>query len=113
MEVQTRGGITCYIDIRPAIIVEVRDQRSEAVIILGGGDMHWSRDIGEVTVPVILIEGDGFCRQTARAADHRQAFPFALRPFSGMRSAGGVKLNVVGNNQVKKPIPIEVQKRAS
>ena len=30
-----------------------------------------------------------------------------------MRSAGGVKLNVVGNNQVQKTIPIEVQKRTS
>ena len=75
--------------------------------------MHQSRDIGEVTVPIILIEGDGFCGQTSRAADHRQAFPFALRPFSGMRGSGGVKFNVVGDNQVKKTIPIEVQKRAS
>src|ERR1700740_2042059 len=113
MEVQTCSGITRHIDIRPAIIVEVRDQRSEAVIILGGGDMHESRDIVEVTVPVILIEGDGFSRQTSRPADHRQPFPFALRPFSRMRSSGGVKLNVVGNNKVKKTIPIEVQKRAS
>ena len=97
VEVETRRGIARDINIRPAIVVEIPDQRSEAVVILGGRDVHSIRDVGEVPVTIILIERNCFAGQASRTADDGQPLPFALRLLSRMRRLGRIELDVVGH----------------
>ena len=113
VEVEARRGIARDVDVRPAIVVEIPNQRSEAVVVLGRRDVHPIRDIGKVPVPIILIEGDRLARQASRTADDRQPLPFALRLFSRMRCLGRIELDVVGHDQIQRSIPVEVHKSAS
>jgi tetratricopeptide (TPR) repeat protein len=113
MEVKAGRGIAGYVDIGPTIVVEIGNQRSETVIILVRRDVHVVRDIGKVAVSVVLIQRDRFPGQTSWAANHRKAFPLALRPFSWVRCLGRIEFDVVDNHKVERAIPIKVDKRAS
>src|ERR1700720_2581785 len=60
--VQIWRGITRYVDVRPPVIVEIRDQRGESVATLGTGQVSLIRDVSEVSVAVVLIKRYAFRR---------------------------------------------------
>src|SRR5438128_1166920 len=72
--------------------------------------MHFVRNIGEVTVSVVPIKGNGLTRQTAWTAQDRCPLPLTLRFISGSRRTGKVKVDVVNDNQVEKTVPVKVHK---
>src|SRR5580698_3828742 len=110
VKIKARRGIAGNIDIGPAIVVEIVDQRRKAVIVLGRRDVHAIRDIGKVAVSVILVKRDRLSRQTPRTADDRQALPLALRSFSGVRRLGWVEFNVVDDHKIQRAITVEIHK---
>src|SRR5258708_6251002 len=61
-------GIAGYVDVGPAVVVKIRNQRAETVATLRPGDMNLVRDIGEISAAVVLIQRYGFRRQSARPA---------------------------------------------
>src|ERR1700756_296407 len=63
-------------------------------------------------MPVILIQRDGFARQTSRPANHRETLPLALRFLTGMRRVRRIKIEIMNDNQIEKTIAVEINKRA-
>ena len=108
-----RCAVASYIDVRPAIIVEIERDYSERVVTIGLIYVRLGRDVLKLSVPPIVIKNVLRSRQAARPAHHRGAFPNAGRPLSRRRRGRDVKIHVIGNEQVQEAVAIVVHEGAA
>src|ERR1700739_1115917 len=110
--IQVGRRIACYIDVGPAIVVKICDQRSEAIASFCPADMYLAGNVFEISMPIILIERIRFGRQSARSAQNRHALPLALALVPRLRSLLQVKVDIVNHNHVFKTVAVEIQEGA-
>src|SRR5438874_5758047 len=66
-----------------------------------------------MSVSVILIKRQRFRRETARAAHDRLSFPLALAGLAGVRRVRQVEIHIVHDDEIKEPITVEIDERAT
>src|SRR5262245_17736143 len=107
------SGIAGDINIRPAIVVIVGDDRCERIMTAWGGYSALLRDIDESSVAFIPIEKILSGRQSARAAHDRNSFPHAKLTAAFGRSFIEVEVDIVGDKEVQVSVPVIIQKSAA
>src|SRR5260370_28706250 len=111
--VQVWRGIAGHIDVRPSVVVTVGNHRSETVTSLRSGDMNLVRNIREVSVAIVLIQGHRFRRQSTRPAYNRQPLPLTLPLITLPRSLFEVDVPVVNHHEVLITVSVEVEEAAA
>src|SRR5262249_43746790 len=98
---------------RPAVIVEVRNQRAERVAAGDARDSGFLRDIGESAIAIVVVERVGSRRQPSRAAHNRQALPHAIRVAAFRGCRGYIKVDIMSYEQIELAVTIIVDKGAA
>src|SRR5207248_3941101 len=76
---QTRRRIAGDINIRPAVVIEIRGHGGQAIASLGLADTGCGRDISKGPIAIIAIQRMAPVRKTLRTAAHRHALVVAAR----------------------------------
>ena len=109
---QTGSGVAGDVHVGPAVVVEIAGEHGEA-----GGfrslDSGALGHVGEPPTSVVVIERHGFGRQAHGAADHGEPFPHALPAIAGLGHAGGIEIEIVGDEQVQLAVAIVIEKGAA
>ena len=93
---RARRGIVRHVDVRPAVIVEVRSQHAERKRSVSLRDSCTLRNIAEGTVTVIVIQNVLATDKPGRSASHHHAF-IEARARLGHGRSGQIQIDVVGN----------------
>src|SRR5215469_7699273 len=111
--IESAGGrVIGDINVRPAIVIEVGHQYSQAVGPRGCSDAAGFRDISEGAVAVVVIKDVAATFQTRRPASYHDALVEARSGFRH-RSCFQIQINVVGDEKVQMTITIIVDEGAS
>src|SRR5229473_530442 len=104
----TWGAVASYVDIWPAIIVEVECGNAEGITAIGLVDVGLGGNIHEGSVTAILIQNILRARQTTWSAHHRHALPNAGTSLARGWSSGGIEIHIISHHQVEAPVTVVV-----
>ena len=110
---QAGSGVAGHINIRPAIVVEIRGDHGHAVAAFARRYAGLPRDIRECAVAIVAIEGLRARRQAARTAIHGNTFPLAVRVLPGFGNGREVEIDIIGDKQIEMAVAIVVDQRAA
>ncbi len=125
---QTRRAVAGDVDVRPAVVVEIRRRRSHAVRARrppvaadkhhrGGpartGDARRFRDVGKCAVAAVAIEGVGAAGKSQRPAGDRDVVVAAVRRLTRPRRLRRVEIHIAGHEQIEMAVTVVVQKPAA
>src|SRR5262245_55647630 len=105
------GGIGGNVDIRPAVIVVVRNQGRKTIRIAGNGNAAFLGNIDEGSVAPVAIKHIDSGGEPLRSAEYRDSLPNAVLARFGHRSLE-VEVYVVCYKQVQIPVLVIIQKGA-
>ena len=123
-----RRRVARDVDVRPAVVVEIRRRRAHAVGARGppvAADEHHRRrtarardagrlrDVLEGAVTAIAIEEVGTPGVAERTAGHGDLVVAAIGVGARTRSPGRLEVHVARDEQIEAPVAIEVQKAAA
>src|SRR6185369_14802508 len=107
------SAVTGEVDVGPAIVVEVESRNAEGVVAAGLIDFRFRRDVFKLSLAQIVIKNIFRTGQAARPAHDWNAFPHARCSLAWGRSRGYIKVHVVCDYQIEKPVAIVIDKGAS
>src|SRR5207248_6000375 len=100
------------VDGRPAVVVEISGQNTQAEGAVHLGDAGRLGDISESSIPVVVIENVFSAGQSRWTASNSQALVETRSGF-GHRRRRQIQIDVVGNEQVKIAVAIVIHKGAT
>ena len=112
-EQQAGSGIAGHVDVRPAIVVEIRGHHGEAEAAVRFADAGCGGDIGESAVAVVVIERVAPVAQAARPAVHGNTEVVAGTGLVRARNRLHVEQEVVGDEQIEAAVAVVVHERAA
>src|SRR5579863_10134540 len=111
MEKQARRGIAGDVDVRPAIVIEVRRSDGKSVASFRLTNSGRDSDIGKSAIAVIVIETVTAINQTTRPAE--DSLEVTTLGCTGARHAVHVEGNVVREEEVQPAIPVIIHEPTS
>src|SRR5262249_13762452 len=113
LEKETGCHVTGDIDVRPAVVVEVRRRDAEPIAATRPQDAGFFGDIGEGSVAVVVIKNIVSKGQAAGAAHDGDFLPDAEVAFAGLGGFRQVEIDVVGDEQIEVTVPVVVEEAAT
>ena len=113
VEQNAGGGIAGYIDVRPTVVVEISGEGREAVIWSRSGHSGFIAGVAKRPVAVIVVELVSCALQTAGAAHDRNPLPTAETALPRNGRLCGIKIDVLGDEQVQAAVTVIVDEGAS
>ena len=112
-EQDARCGVARDVDIRPAVLVEIRRHRRERVVFPHLPHARRLADVLKRAIAQVAVERDAAEWQSARAAVDGHALPFAVGGLAGRRGGLRIELLVLRDDKVEQPIPVVVHEAAA
>src|ERR1700731_1480467 len=106
-------SIACDINIRPAVVVEIRRQRRETITPRSFFDSGVFRNIRERAVAVIVVQRIYTHFESSRSAHNVYPFPFAPLPLSRPRHRVVTEIHVARHKKIGSAIAVIIQKTTS
>ena len=105
--------VASYVDIRPAVVIEIGDDHAKAITAAGREDAGLRRDVGKRAVAVVVIERIVGHGQPLRAAYDHDSFPLAVLAASGLWCLTQIEVDIVRDEDIQVAVAIVVDKRTA
>ena len=110
---QAGSHVAGYVDIGPAIVIEIGRHGPQSIPAAGVEDARFLRDIGKSAVAVVVVERVMGRGQSLRAAHNWRAFPEAGRHLAGFWRPAQIQIDIIGDEDVQLAVAVVIQERAA
>src|SRR5438270_10611150 len=111
---QARSGITCNVNVLPAVFVGIERNRRKTERSLYGCNTRFLGNIREGPVSIIAVKKMNRRRQSRRTAICGHAFVVAIRHLGGgLGQSGEVDIEIVRDEKIKPAIAVVIYKTTS
>src|SRR4051794_18197552 len=105
---EVRRRIVRDIQVRPSVVVVIEPGDAQSEIAVGIGYAGLFRDLGEMSVAVVVKEEVGFTRQSARSALHGNSAVLAGLVLSELRQPREIDLHIAADEKIETAVAVVI-----